>query len=162
MRKTITLFLFFVFLLSFVYSQEASLQATVTVNPPPMNLDVEIDVMPESIEVGEDLIFLLLLQKDGEEEITVDLKYEVLRKKGKGKEEVILTEYASANLKNYLEKTASIHIPSTINPGKYYLKVTASYFNQSDSDEASFKIKSKNYHWFLWRLFSLLNTFNNI
>lgn len=126
-----------------------SLQATVTVNPEPIGLDVEVDILTQRVYAGEDLLFLVELSKEGSEEITVDLKYEIVKRRG-WREEIIASETDSMQLVDYAVKQASIQAPADAKPGTYKLRVTASYFNQSDVDEDSFKIKKGRRYWWNW------------
>lgn len=128
-----------VFLFAFVYSDEFSMQATVTVNPLPLDLDVNVTVLTDEVQGGSDLNFLVELSKKPGNEITVDLLYEVVKPKGK-KEEIVLTQADSMQLTDFNSFQKSLFIPTEIKPGKYSLRVTATYFNQSDFDEEAVKI----------------------
>ena len=119
------------------------MQATVTVNPLPLNLDVNVTVLTDEVLVGSDLNFLVELSKDVGDEITVDLLYEVVKPKGKN-EEIVLTQADSMQLTDFNSIQKSLFIPAEIKPGKYSLRVTATYFNQSDFDKGAFKIAKSN------------------
>ena len=126
-----------------VLAVELSLQATVTVNPPPLNLDVDVSVLTPKVKAGDDLNFLVELSKVPGDEITVGLLYEVVKTKGKG-EEIVLSANDSMQLSDSNSIQKSLLIPSKTKAGYYALRVTATYFNQSDSDEGEFRVVSRN------------------
>ena len=141
LKKSIIVIL--VFLFAPVYPDEFSMQATVTVNPIQLNLDVNVTVLTPEVQGGNDLNFLVELSKDAGDEITVDLLYEIVKPKGK-KEEIVLTQADSKQLTDFNSIQKSLFIPAEIKPGKYSLRVTATYFNQSDSDKGAIKIAKSN------------------
>ena len=134
---------------------EMGLLASVTVNPSPLHLQVEVEVLTPAVQQGENLLFQVALSKDGGNEISVDLLYEVLQKKGK-KEEVLLSEQDSMMLTDANASVKELLIPSDAKSGKYDLRVTARHFNQTAMDEDSFMIQkrgNKSLLEFLERLF---------
>jgi len=131
-----------ILLISFgsVFSLEANLLATVTVNPPPLNLNVNATVLDDVVLTGNNLNFLINLSKDSGDEITVDLLYEVIKKRGRN-EEIILSQSDSITLTDSNSSQKTLFVPLDTKPGKYNLRVTATYFNQSDFDEDQFRVK---------------------
>lgn len=158
MKKKLFFFGFILFL-SFASAEEFSLNASVTVNPSPIYLDLEIEILTEKVEQGKNLLFLIELSKEGSEEVVIDLKYEILRK---GNQEVILTQNDFIELTDYNSKQASILIPSDFKPGKYELRVTATYFSESDVESDEFLVKKAHFSKrFFQVIFFLLNFFSN-
>lgn len=131
-------FLFLLYILASAHAVEFSLEATVIINPPPLNLDVNVEVLTETVYVGEELLFRVDLAKQGTEEITVDLNYQIFKNK-----KLILTKQDSMDLIDFNSKEVAILIPADTKPGRYTLIVTATYFNQSDSDEDKFIVRKQ-------------------
>lgn len=129
-------------LILFVKALEYHIPVSVTVLPI-YKLSIDIDILNNKLSPGENLSVFIELEKDNliniDEEIAVDLNYEIIKAK-----KVIKSDFLQTiNITGYKEEIINIKISSDLR-GKYILKIIASNpQSYSDEDSERFVVKKK-------------------
>ncbi len=142
MRRFLLIFIILLISILFVNALEYSIPVSVTVLPI-YNLSINIDILDNKLSSGENLSVFIELEKDNliniDEEIAVDLNYEITKGKKVIKNDFIQT----ININKYKEEIVNIKIPSDLR-GKYILKIIASNpQSYLDEDKERFWVRKK-------------------
>lgn len=142
--------LLFLLLSPIVEGISYSVPVSVNVNPV-YNLSLNVGVLNERALAGENLNVSLELEKIGREgEIEVYLSYDII----KGKKTVLSGYIGSINVSDYKKEVVQIPMPTSMEPGRYRLNVTATHPQAySDSDNDDFWIRGKHAWWQFWLWF---------
>jgi hypothetical protein len=147
MRRFLLVLVILLMLILFVKGLEYNIPVSVTVLPI-YELSIDIDILNNKLSSGENLSVFIELEKTDltnmAGEISVDLNYEIIKKKRK-KFEIIARGYAgSLIVDDESNQTIQIPTPSDAHSGKYILKIIASNpQSYSDEDSETFVVRKR-------------------
>jgi hypothetical protein len=141
-------------------SQDLIIPVNITVTDK-YKIDVNIDVSPRKVKAGENISVLTKLTKsklkkpdtDVEGKITVNLRYNVLKRK-----ELITTLTTTMDVVDYSEKNVPILIPVNATFGSYTIEVIATHLDKIAKDRDNFLVRTnlfrrfiKFFRWFRYK-----------
>jgi len=142
MRRFLLVLIILLISILFVKGIEYNIPVSVTVLPI-YNLSINIDILNNKLSSGENLSVFIKLEKDNliniDEEIAVDLNYEII----KGKKVIKSDFLQTINITEYEEEIVEVRVSSDLK-GRYILKIIASNpQSYSDEDSETFVVRKR-------------------